>query len=599
MRNKIISIMTVLFVWVSAFAVDSVTLRIEKNDKSIENKTVQLERINKTTSRLRFDVKTLDFNNIRHIDVLADSAFAYKGDKGFWLHNRGLYGEFLADNGEFHNGRHYQFLPYYAMKTPKETFIAVIDGMRFEYFTRIEAKNGRYEMFPRFLVSKNWIGFDPYEDIVITYYTLPDSAGYVEMAKTFRKHRQASLPALKPMKERFKTQPLLEEQTKVIALRMSFANKKITLPREIHKKTDYTRENEPKIIGRPFSKGTEILKKVKALGVENVWVCTEGWQSGGYDGRTPDTWPICPEAGGEEELKKFIKAGQELGYLIDAHMDYSDCYTCAAMWTPDMVCKGPTGKLEVNGGWAGGRAYNLCLNYAWNKWIPSELEKIGKLGFKGGLFIDVLSAVFPYRCCDANHPLTRRQAGDIQHKVLKKSREVFGVVGSECEYDYYIDQLDYINYAAITDVIALRKMNDPLPDKYKGPYNLPYIVVPFWELAYHDCVISSPFRLNMTSEIYTKPEYVDVRLKLAEFCGRPIFYSVKDETLPAIKTAWDFYKRYRHLIPEEITNHTKLADGIYKTDFGNGASIIVNYNTSEFKYGSNTIPAKDFVVVNP
>ena len=66
MRNKIISIMAILFVGVWAFAVDSVTLRIEKNDKSIGNKTIQLERINKTTSRLRFDVKTLDFNNITY-----------------------------------------------------------------------------------------------------------------------------------------------------------------------------------------------------------------------------------------------------------------------------------------------------------------------------------------------------------------------------------------------------------------------------------------------------------------------------------------------------------------------------------------------------
>ena len=595
MKNKIITLLVGFFAIASAYAVDTATLRITKNDKSIENKVVQLEKISENVSRLLIKKEDIDKKTIYEIDFIADCATAKKGDKGFWIMNRGMMGKFLNDNGYVGRSFRYLDLPYFAMKSPKGTFIGVIDGLRFECEVRAEAKDGNYEIYPKFRIHN--IGFDPYEDINITFYKLPKSAGYVEMAKAFRKHRQSTLPELKPMKERFKTQPLLEEQTKVIALRMSFANKQITLPREVHKKTDYTRENEPKIRARPFSSGTEILKAMKAAGVENIWVCTEGWQSGGYDGRTPDTWPICPEAGGEEELKKFIKAGQELGYLIDAHMDYSDCYTCAEMWTPDMVCKSPWGTLDINGAWAGGKAYNLCLDYAWKRWIPEELEKIRGLGFQGGLFIDVFTAVYPYRCCDPKHPITRKQSGDYQKKISKRCRELFGVIGSECAFDYYIDQLDFINYPSISEDDILRKMNDPVAET--GPRSLNYVIVPFWELAYHDCVISTPFRQLVPQNMYSDPKKADSRLKLAEFCGRPIFYATDLGTVKHAKDAFDFYKRYRHLTAEEMTDHKKIAKGVTKTKFANGSEIIVNYTNKPFNYNGRVIvPAKDFVVLD-
>ncbi len=588
--KKLIYIFGVVFTSLSiASAVDKVNLKIIKHNGEFEIKQVQLQKVGENSTKLV--VKKSDMpSDVNYIDVIAENAQAMKGEKGFWLTNRGYMGEFLDDNGSFGCSEGRLDLPYYAMKNPRETFIGIIDGMRWQCSLKIEAKDGVYTIFPRFRIDeKN--GFDFYEDLIVTFYKLPENADYNKMAKTYRAHKFAKDKEIVPMKQRFKTQPLLVEHSKALSVRCCFGYKQRVLPLAEHRKTDYTFENEPPVKARPFSWGIEVFKKIKAAGVDKVYVCTEGWQDGGYDGRTPSTWPICPEAGGEEELKKYIKACQDLGFLIDGHMDYTDAYTCSRDFTKELVCKHPSGKLETNGAWAGGKAYNICLEYAWHKWIPAELEKIRKLGFKGGLFYDVFGAVYPYRCCDPKHPANRAKQGEYHYKIMKMSRPMFGVIGQEGGFDDFISQVDFINYPSTGFDAGVRRMSDA---PKKG--SLRFEIVPFWELVYHDITISSPYRMLCPDAFYFDEKYLDHRLKMAEFCGRPIFYGTHDYRVPAMKIAYDFYKTYRHLVPEEMTKHTKLEEGIYKTNFANGAYIVVNYNKTPFKYRGIEIPEKGYIV---
>lgn len=41
----------------------------------------------------------------------------------------------------------------------------------------------------------------------------------------------------------------------------------------------------------------------------------------------------------------------------------------------------------------------------------------------------------------------------------------------------------------------------------------------------------------------------------------------------------------------EMINHVMLDEGVYRTDYSNGISLIVNYNTVDFRYGSDIVPA--------
>jgi len=51
------------------------------------------------------------------------------------------------------------------------------------------------------------------------------------------------------------------------------------------------------------------------------------------------------------------------------------------------------------------------------------------------------------------------------------------------------------------------------------------------------------------------------------------------------------------LIPQFITDHQKLADGVYQTTYEDGTRIIVNYNSSVYSDGQNEIPPMEFIVV--
>jgi len=451
-----------------------------------------------------------------------------------------------------------------------------------------------YKMYPRWHIAD--IGVAPYENISITYYTLSKDADYNEMAKAYRKHRFAKNKRIKPLKERFKTQPYLEKMAKSVPVRIGFASKKFD------RKTDsvnfYQRGTKPWVDEKyginaereenpvrawNFTNGIKTLQEMKAMGMDDIAVCVNGFQNGGYDGRCPTTFPICEEAGGEEALKQLIKAGQDIGYIMDGHSNYTDAFTCSPDWSPDNISKSPDGKLELNGAWSGGRAYNLCLINAYEKYIKKDLEKIAALGFRGAHYIDVFTAVYPYRCYDPKHFGTRKDVAKIQNKIARQCRKLFGGFASECGFDHIIDKVDYINYVTA-----------PMRAKYvyKSP-SMEFIdkFVPFWELVYHDIVLHNTDKI--TQEVLTQ----DNNLTLVEFGGRPIFYWVNQRNMAGIKKAYDQFVKLRHLMLEEMLSHKEVAKDVFVISYANGEKIVVNKTTSPYAYNGTEVPAKDFRLI--
>ena len=575
--------------------IEGVNLKVTKKDGSVKETPVKLEKINDTTSRLTIKASDIG-DDVSTIDVLADNAKAQKGEEGFWVLNRGLLGYFNKDNGRYSTSKAYVYLPYYAMKTPQETFIGIIDGMRFEFEVIVEVKEGKYSVYPRWHISN--IGFKPYEDIVITYYTLPSNADYNQMAKTYRKHKFASNPKIKPLKKRFKTQPYLEKMAMSVPVRMGFAGKPFN--RKKDSVNFYPRGGKPfkddkyginaereeyAVRARNFEDGIKTLEKMKAMGMDDIAVCVTGWQAGGYDARCPTSFPVCEEAGGEAALKKLIKAGQDMGYIMDGHSNYTDAFTCSPEWSPDNISKSPDGKLELNGAWSGGRAYNLCLKNAQTKFINRDIPKIADLGFRGAHYIDVFTAVYPYRCCDPKHPGNRKQMGEIQDEIAQMCREKFGGFASECGFDHFIDKVDYINYvtAPMRSKYVYKSRGMAMVDTF----------VPFWELVYHDIVLSNPDKI--TQEVLSQ----DNNLTLVEFGGRPIFYSVSDRNIEGIKKAYDQFMKLRHLQLEEMKSHKKISEGVFEIKYGNGDTIVVNRTDTPYAYDGETVEAKNFKLIKP
>lgn len=533
----------------------------------------------------RFTVRAADARGARFVDLHLARATARTGEDGYWISQRGLLGRFTRENGTWQNLRDWLTLPYYGMKTPRGSFLAVVEGMRFEFNQRLTVTNGVWRMFPRWRVAETGLG--AYEDMSVVVYDLPPGADYNDMAKAYRRYKEARDPEIKPLKARIRTRPHLAKLARAVTVRQQCAAKPFKRPDDVK---DFTAETEhPVRCIRSFDDALANLKKMKALGMDDVSVVVAGWQTGGYDGRAPAVFPVAPEAGGEEGLRRLIKGAQALGYLIDAQDNYTDCYTVSPLWDGGSIaCLGPDGVRDVNGSWCGGRAYNLCLRNAWDVqgFMPRDLKRTAGLGFWGCHYIDVFTAAFPYRCLNPAHPGTRPEQMQYQIKAAKLCRDLFGGFSSECCFDHLVGYVDYINYAT-------PRIRDLRRQAARGAITLVDKVVPFWELAFHDVVLSNPDKV--TQEVLAQPE----NLLLVEFGGRPIFYHFGDDNIPAIAKAYEQFKRLRHLQVEEMTRHDELADGFVRVRYGNGDTIYVNHTKQPQSADGLTVPPMDFALVSP
>ncbi|HNX35734.1 MAG TPA: hypothetical protein PKM57_13970 [Kiritimatiellia bacterium] len=147
---------------------------------------------------LRLTIPLKDIrSDAKYLDVQADFATAKKGDEGYFVFPRGVYGTYRLDSGSYSD---FAMIPVYGMKTPSRTFVAVVNGMNYEYKVRLEITNGVYTLSQRYLIAE--IGCAPYEDITVDFHTLTgDDANYSGMARTYRR-LQLERGAARPIKDR-------------------------------------------------------------------------------------------------------------------------------------------------------------------------------------------------------------------------------------------------------------------------------------------------------------------------------------------------------------------------------------------------------------
>lgn len=550
----------------------TVLVKIKTTDGKVETREVALAPQPDGSQRLflasdSFPEKLVGF------DIIHPRFLAQKGESGFWLFPRGEYGEFDCDNGEFIYRQ--LIMPFYGVQTPRGTYIGIAKTFRFGFFTRVGAKDGKYSLV---LGSKLWKaeGVKPYEDVIVDFYRLEgDDADYSGIARFYRNY-QFSRGACRTLKARFGERPNLEYQTQSFPVRIQYHAAKKP-PQKGAKKEHYTVADEPPLkVYLSFADATKFVRAIRDAGVDKVTFCSAGWQSGGYDGRFPDIFPIDEEIGGEEGLKKFIKDVRDMGYLISAHTNSTDCYSCSRMWTEDMVCTFPDGSFAKNGIWCGGRAYNLCLKYAWDNFLPKQLDDMKRLGFTEPHYIDVFTAVNPYACYNPRHKINAKQAAEYQDMIAQKCVENFGGFSSECGYDHIIDKIDYCNYVGRRFVAE----KNPLVKR----------VLPVWEIVYHGIVLSNPDR-------YTQQNITDNKdkiLRLMEFGGRPIIYTNRLSDVPVIAKLYELYKPVRHLQTELIHSHRQAAKDVYITTYENGAEMVCNYSQTPFNYKGQTVEPKGY-----
>jgi hypothetical protein len=321
------------------------------------------------------------------------------------------------------------------------------------------------------------------------------------VAAAYRRYAQDSGRAV-TLSQKIRRQPHLEKM-----LGASNAKLWTCLARRMNEQS--TAEESVKVRWT-FDEAAKIAEHLKNdLEIDRCFFMVGGWTEGGYDCRHPDNLPANPECGGNDALADAVKRIQNLGYVACLHDNVQDMYRDAKSFSPDYIEKNPDGSLITGGRWLGGRAYMVCapkqLELARR---PQNLPEIHRLFDPWSYFIDTTYAVGPRECHDPNHPVDRN--GDIAWKIRLSdfTRETFGIFGSECGREWALPHSDF--FEGLVGVSGRYYHN-------LKPQDFGAVVVPFWEMVYHDCQIC-----------FGKYGYAPE--KAAEFvahhllCARPLYY---------------------------------------------------------------------------
>jgi hypothetical protein len=496
------------------------------------------------------------------------------------------------------------------MKTPRTTFVALATGMKYHAGVSYVASNGWYSVSFAFHEDL----YDIYEDLSVLYRVFDDPrADYNDMAHWYRDY-QRSNGCLTPLKDRAAASPQLAYAVEHPEVRVRQAWKPV--PAVINRQVP---ENEPKITPYvTFKRVVELANRVHAAGVKGAEFCLVGWNKGGHDGAYPQLFPVEPTLGGEFGLRSCIKEVQSLGYKIVAHGNHNDAYMIADSFDLEFVKeKDSEGRVvRPKQTWGGGGKFTMCPQRAYEKFAIRDAARLSALGFDGLFYLDVLTCHVPGSCRDPRHPLTRAGMVKWFNAILDLYSDTFGGVASEGACDAFVGHFDSVLTASWSNPFP--KPDSELSAKEREARRHSFFSdhVPFWELVYHGYLLHTPFRNIMNATANPDPRF---QLKLAEYDGRPTFYvhsrfhtkpnanmgardlraDTEEElafTVECIRRGAEEYARRRDLQFAFMERHEKLADGLFRISYSNGAKMYVNYGGAPATVEDVTVPSMDFVV---
>ena len=331
-----------------------------------------------------------------------------------------------------------------------------------------------------------------------------------------------------------------------------------------------------------FDEIGEQLKKLHRNGIKNAIFQLGGWCYHGYDNRHPDPFPIAPDAGGEEGLRKLAETCRSLGYLFSVHDQYRDYYYDADTFSLDNAILNPDGSHPYCDTWHGGAHTFLCAQLA-PAFVRRNFKTFEEIaGPLDGVYLDVFSISQLDECTNPDHPMTREECALKRRECLDLLNARGMVTASEGAIDCIIGSLALVESAEHFVV--------PPSDPQR-------IRIPLFNLVYHDCLIA---RWNYSTQPNVSSYGVpggdapflhgilngDV-LWVGKEKGEHVLVdgSYDDiENLKHVQKAQELHKRIATL---EMTSHEFIDGNLrrQRTTFSDGTTVEVDFDANTYEIG--------------
>ena len=315
-----------------------------------------------------------------------------------------------------------------------------------------------------------------------------------------------------------------------------------------------------------FDEAAQIAEHMRNdLDIDRCLFVIGGWTNGGYDNGHPDILPANEPCGGNKGLIDALDRIEKLGYISCLHDNYQDMYRNAKSYDPKYTAKRKDGSLMRGGYWFGGVPDIVCsavqLELAQRK---QNLPDVQKLFSPQCYFVDTVFAAGPKECYDPKHSIDRNKDLVYKKKLCDYARETFGLFGSECGREWGIPHSDV--FEGITSVFG-NSFHSLKPEEIGA------IVIPFWEMVYHDCMICyGKYSCNpkiadksvAQHALYARPffhhfnETYPDHLYWKEECGQS---SDEDAAADAVKAAWGEQKQEPWCFDPEVSVFSRGDNG--------------------------------------
>ncbi|MBO5255273.1 MAG: hypothetical protein J6B07_05550, partial [Opitutales bacterium] len=194
--KKLFALSLLTLATISTFALTTATIRTNLPDNRTFIKEVPLKDMGNRTWRVHIPKDNIN-TEVKNIEIVLPETSANKGESGYYIMPHGTLGYFTKNNGTETSRNP---IKMFGMKKSDSCVVGIVKSMELEYTTVVQAKDGKYEIFPRFNISA--IEHAPYEDIIVDFVELEgDDADYSGMAKAYRKY-QLDRGEVQPLKEK-------------------------------------------------------------------------------------------------------------------------------------------------------------------------------------------------------------------------------------------------------------------------------------------------------------------------------------------------------------------------------------------------------------
>lgn len=370
--------------------------------------------------------------------------------------------EYLPLQREVNSGGCY--MPIWGRVCDKTGFSAIVET---PYDMISQSAVGKRESF---VTSVNWLsslGKLGYERKV--RFTFHENCDYNEIAKDYRAYL-IEKGEFVSIKDKIETNKNIEKLIGCPVLHHKIYTN--TQPES----SFYDKDGTNDFVYAAFEKRADQMRRMKELGLEKLYIHTDGWGEQGYDNNHPYILPPCPKAGGWEGMKKLADTCREVGYIFALHDQYRDYYYSSKKYDPEKAVMNYDGSHPYCSIWDGGEHSFLCASFA-PEFVKMTYEELKEHGIDvQGAYLDVFSIVPGDECFHPDHRITREQ--NIQYR-------------KEC--------FDYMNGKGM--IMSSEEPGMQMTDKLALVHHGPYCVypqgegvrvgipVPLTSLVLHDCLM--------------------------------------------------------------------------------------------------------------